>query len=164
MLMLTSRYRRAEPHNGPPRTRTAPHGPALGPCGSSTPSSNPVTGPDGSYHVVPGFVRADSPSVRGFSGVKGSGECGRPSGGGGGRGGRRGEEGGGATQGPDLRHWRSGPARSGPAQKTSLIIIFTVYCTPCWRICTFLVIEKLESLFRFKPIKQNKSTNEWLLS
>lgn len=39
-----------------------------------------------SYHVVPGCVRAASPSDGGSSGVKGSGECGRPTGGGGGRG------------------------------------------------------------------------------
>ena len=127
MLMLTSRYRRAEPHNGPPRTRTAPHGSALGPCGLSTPSSNLVTGPGGSYHVVPGFVRADSQSDRGFSGVKGSGECGRPSGGGGGGGGGMG--GGGAEPHTDRTCDTDGPARSGPAQITSLIIIFTVLCS-----------------------------------
>lgn len=58
-----------------------------------------------SYHVVPGCVRAASPSDRGSSGVKGSGECGRPTGGGGEEGGR-----GGASRGSEAS--AGGPVRT----------------------------------------------------
>lgn len=88
----------AEPHNGPQETRRTRVRHDPGPVHRTRPGG-PSHG--ASHHVVPGFVRAAYPSDRGFSGVKGSGECGRATGGGGGRreGGREGGGGGAGREG-----------------------------------------------------------------